>query len=147
LANDMTVVRMPNTTPATYKKYFYESTRRWDYLVSPNAYSTTIFQSAFWMTRNQILEIGYPRNDLLINHQHDQELHRKIKDKLEIPSDKKVILYAPTWRDDEYSTENKYISNLKLDINQLRNRLGDTYVVLFRMHYLISNELDLSQYT
>ncbi|WP_353423158.1 CDP-glycerol:glycerophosphate glycerophosphotransferase [Staphylococcus xylosus] len=147
LANDMTVVRMPNTTTATYKKYFYESTRRWDYLVSPNAYSTTIFQSAFWMARNQILEIGYPRNDLLINHQHDQELHRKIKDKLGIPSDKKVILYAPTWRDDEYSTENKYISNLKLDINQLRNRLGDTYIVLFRMHYLISNELDLSQYT
>ena len=47
LANDMKVVRMPGTTTSAYKRHFKEETERWDYLISPNRYSTEIFESAF----------------------------------------------------------------------------------------------------
>ncbi|RIL77867.1 CDP-glycerol:glycerophosphate glycerophosphotransferase, partial [Staphylococcus equorum] len=73
LANDMNTVRMPNTTTSLYKRNFYYATRRWDYLISPNPYSTNIFQSAFWMMPSKIIEIGYPRNDIIYTHANDME--------------------------------------------------------------------------
>ncbi|MEJ7450807.1 CDP-glycerol glycerophosphotransferase family protein, partial [Staphylococcus warneri] len=82
---------------------------RWDYLISPNRYSSEIFRSAFWMDEPRILEIGYPRNDVLVNRANDQDYIDEIKTNLNLPSDKKVIMYAPTWRDDEFVSKGKYL--------------------------------------
>ena len=109
----MKVVRMPGTTTPKYKRNFNRETSRWDYLISPNRYSTEIFRSAFgWMKR--MLEIGYPRNDVLVNRANDQEYLNEIRTHLNLPSDKKVIMYAPTWRDDEFVSKGKYLFELKL---------------------------------
>ncbi|MEB6170262.1 bifunctional glycosyltransferase family 2 protein/CDP-glycerol:glycerophosphate glycerophosphotransferase [Staphylococcus pseudoxylosus] len=146
LANDMKVIRMPGTTTDNYKRNFREETSRWDYLVSPNAYSSKIFETAFWMNPEQILEIGYPRNDVLVNHANDKAYIQQIKENLNLPANKKVIMYAPTWRDDEFVKKGKYLFNLQIDLDNLQAQLGDDYVVLLRMHYLISNALDLRGY-
>ena len=55
-------------------------------------------------------------------------------------------MYAPTWRDDEFVSKGKYLFELKIDLDNLYKKLGDDYVILLRMHYLISNALDLSGY-
>lgn len=146
LANDMKVVRMPNTTTANYKKNFYEETSRWDYLISPNRYSTNIFKTAFWMNEERTWEIGYPRNDVLVNRQNDTEYIKQIKKDLNLPEDKKVIMYAPTWRDDEFVKKGQYLFDLKINLANLQEKLGDEYVILLRMHYLIANSLDLNGY-
>lgn len=146
LANDMKVVRMPGTTTANYKKNFYAETSRWDYLVSPNRYSTNIFKTAFWMDEERTWEIGYPRNDVLVNRSDDQEYINQIKKDLNLPESKKVIMYAPTWRDDEFVKKGKYLFDLKINLENLQKELGEDYVILLRMHYLISNALDLNGY-
>lgn len=146
LANDMKVIRMPGTTTDNYKRNFKEETSRWDYLVSPNAYSSKIFETAFWMPPEKILEIGYPRNDVLVNRANDQAYIQEIKENLNLPKDKKVIMYAPTWRDDEFVKKGKYLFDLKIDLNNLQQKIGDDYVILLRMHYLIANALDLRGY-
>ncbi|MEL0537512.1 CDP-glycerol:glycerophosphate glycerophosphotransferase [Staphylococcus debuckii] len=146
LANDMKVVRMPGTTTSAYKRHFKEETERWDYLISPNRYSTEIFESAFWMNPERILEIGYPRNDVLVNRQDDQAYLNEIRENLNIPQDKKVITYAPTWRDDEFIKRGQYLFKLQIDLDHLQQQIGDEYVILLRMHYLIANALDLSGY-
>ena len=64
---------------------------RWDYLISPNRYSTEIFRSAFWMDEERILEIGYPRNDVLVNRANDQEYLDEIRTHLNLPSDKRLL--------------------------------------------------------
>ncbi|MBI5974448.1 bifunctional glycosyltransferase/CDP-glycerol:glycerophosphate glycerophosphotransferase [Staphylococcus canis] len=146
LANDMKHVRLPNTTTSTYKYNFYRATQRWDYLISPNAYSTEIFQSAFWMPRHRILEVGYPRNDVLVKRQHDTAYISQLKSQLDIPKHKRVVLYAPTWRDDEYIEAGAYTFDLKIDLARMQQALGENTVILLRMHYLIANQLDLSDY-
>ncbi|MGX0847675.1 bifunctional glycosyltransferase/CDP-glycerol:glycerophosphate glycerophosphotransferase [Staphylococcus auricularis] len=146
LAGDMTHVRMPGTTTAQYKINFRKETARWDYLISPNRYSTEIFQSAFWMEPERILETGYPRNDVIVNHQHDTGYIQHIKANLNIPLGKKVIMYAPTWRDDEYIEKGKYAFQLKIDLADMYEQLGDDTVLLLRMHYLIAEQLDLTGY-
>lgn len=146
LANDMKIVRMPGTTTSNYKKNFYAETSRWDYLVSPNRYSTNIFKTAFWMDEERTMEIGYPRNDVLVNRSDDQEYIEQIKTDLNLPEGKKIIMYAPTWRDDEFVKKGKYLFDLKINLENLQKELGDEYVILLRMHYLISNALDLNGY-
>lgn len=144
LAGDMDNVLMPGTNPHTYKKNFSNETKKWDYLVSPNAYSTNIFKRAFWFN-NTMLDVGYPRNDALYKL-NDQPTINKLKQKMNLPSDKKILLYAPTWRDDEYYSVGNYKFTLQLDLDKLRNELSDKYIIILRMHYLIASQLELSDY-
>ncbi|MCT4780187.1 MULTISPECIES: CDP-glycerol glycerophosphotransferase family protein [Exiguobacterium] len=144
LGLDMEEVHMAGTTTEQYKKNFYQQAQEWDYLLSPNTYSSDIFKRAFGFS-GTLLENGYPRNDLLYAPDRDQQ-GETIKRKLDVPANKKVILYAPTWRDDEFMTKGQYRFNLQLDLQQMQKRLGQDYIVLLRMHYLIAEHLDLDAY-
>lgn len=125
------------------KRIFYNDSKKWNYLVSPNRYTTNILRSAFGYD-GEILETGYPRNDILYNADEDDV--QKIKNKLNIPLDKKVILYAPTWREDEFDEPGQFKLTLKLDLDELREKLGDEYILIIRAHYYVSTRLDLSDY-
>lgn len=128
-----------------YKMEVFAQTRKWDYLISDNPFSTEVFSSAFALDKSKILEYGYPRNDILYAPDK-QERAVQIKECLGIPVDKKVILYAPTWRDDEYYQAGAYKFHLELDIDRMRREFSDEYVILLRTHYLIADKLELEQY-
>jgi len=128
----------------TYKSTFYRQSRRWDYLSSPNNYSTEVFRRAF-KYENEMLEFGYPRNDILYQKNNEADI-LELKSKMNLPIDKKVILYAPTWRDDEFYARGKYKFSLQLELDQLQKHLGDEYIVVLRMHYFIASKLDISEY-
>src|SRR5699024_1953645 len=144
LAGDLDNVSMPGTNPVTYKRNFSNETAKWDYLISPNEYSSRIFERAFWF-KGELLEYGYPRNDILYNRNSPEEINA-LKTKLNLPLDKKVILYAPTWRDDEYYSKGNYKFSLKLNLHEMQQSLGDEYIIVLRMHYLIASNLDISEY-
>lgn len=119
----------------------------WDYLVSPNAFATAVFASAFQFPKEKMIETGYPRNDVLTTASRSEIA--KIKMKFNIPPDKKVILYAPTWRDNAYTLKG-YTFDLQLDFAKWRERLGEEYLLIFKPHYLIAKyfevPLDLSDF-
>jgi CDP-glycerol glycerophosphotransferase len=144
LAGDMDEVHMPGQTTEAYKQDFYREAEKWDYLVSPNAYSTEIFRRAFRFQKT-VIESGYPRNDHLYT-QNRPEVIADIKARCGIPKDKRVILYAPTWRDDQFYEIGRYRFDLRLDLKRMQEQLGDRFVVLLRLHYLVAEHLDLSVY-
>ena len=125
------------------KHMYRRDSKMWDFMISPNEYTTEILRSAF-AYEGDIIESGYPRNDILYNAT-DEDIER-IKKSLELPNDKKIILYAPTWRDDEQFDVAKVNFSLKLDLNKLRDKFSDEYIILLRMHYFISNSLDISEF-
>ena len=109
-----------------YKEQFFRQAKEWDYLVAPNEFSSEVFRGCF-MFKNTMLETGYPRNDVL--HAKDRDEHaRELRKQLGIPENKTTILYAPTWRDDEYYDKGQYKFELKLNLQQMREELGDNYV-------------------
>ncbi|WP_067934453.1 CDP-glycerol glycerophosphotransferase family protein [Alicyclobacillus kakegawensis] len=144
LAGDMSEVHIPGQTNDGYKRGFYREAAKWDYLVSPNAYSTAIFRRAFRYT-GEVLETGYPRNDYLYTHHGDGSVAR-IRQRLGIPDGRRVLLYAPTWRDDEYFDVGRYRFGLHMDLERMRERLGDSFVLLLRLHYLVAERMDLGAY-
>jgi len=144
LAVDMEEVHMPGTNTEKYKQNFTKEASKWDYLISPNRYSTEIFARAFQFNKTMI-ESGYPRNDFLYTDNRPETM-KAIKRKINIPEDKKVILYAPTWRDDQFYKKGKYKFDLDLNLDKLREEIGDNYVIVLRMHYLVAENFDLSPY-
>ena len=130
---------------SNYKDKFYRQKEAWDYLLSDNPFSTEKFQSCFMYPKEKILEYGYPANDPLYAPDREERA-KKIKEKLGIPLDKKVIMYAPTWRDDNYYEIGQFKFDLDLDVNRLEKEFGDEYVILLRLHYLVVEALDMSKY-
>lgn len=123
-----------------HKQQFYRQSRDWDYLISDNRFSTDTFRRAF-LFHNEIVECGYPRNDVLYAPDKEERI-KALKEKLGIPKDKKTILYAPTWRDDEYYGKGEYKFALKLDLQRMKKELGNEYVILLRTHYYIADSID-----
>jgi CDP-glycerol glycerophosphotransferase len=144
LGIDIEDVKMPGTNTEQYKEHFIEESSKWDYLISPNSYSTQVFKRAFGFG-NTMLETGYPRNDFLTNSNNDETI-TSIKDSLGIPKDKKVILYAPTWRDNQFYDRGKYKFDLQLDLEKMQQELGEDHVIVLRLHYLVAENLDISAY-
>lgn len=116
-----------------------------DYLPSPSPFYTEKVSSAFRLgTQANVLEMGYPRNDALCGATPERcwEARRA----LGLPEDKRVILYAPTWRDDQHTAGVGYTYEPQVDFDRLWQRLGGDCVILFRAHYLVSSRFDFGKY-
>lgn len=123
-----------------YKEQFYKQRKEWDYLVSANPFSSKTFRSCF-LYEGKMLEYGYPRNDILYAPDKEEKV-RALKEKLKIPQDKKTILYAPTWRDDEHYGKGEYKFTLALDLQKMKTMLSSEYVLLLRTHHYIADRID-----
>lgn len=127
--------------------YRKEATQ-FDYLLSPSAYTTEKLSSAFGLTaeeqKRKIVELGYPRNVSLFTY--TPETVAELKVFYGIPEGKKVILYAPTFREASYQYGKGFAYQIALDVERLRKRFGDTACVLMRTHYLANTQFDYEKY-
>ena len=137
-----------NTDNELLRQKYNNDAMRYDYMISPSKYCSEKFISAFNLKdlgkEDIIIEEGYPRNDYLINYKESDI--EEIKINLNIPRDKKVILYAPTWRDNQHTIGVGYTYELGVDFDNLRKSLSDEYIILFRAHYFVANQFDFEKY-
>lgn len=115
----------------------------WDYLISPSEYATKAFRSAFRYDK-EVLETGYPRNDIFYR-ENVEEIAATVRSKLNLPPDKKIILYAPTFRDSQTTKKNKFTFDINMDLEKLKEKIGDEYILLLRMHVVISNKISIPE--
>lgn len=145
LALDMDVLSMGGETDVDkYREKFAANTRTWDYLISQNGFSTGTFRRCFAFEK-EMLEIGYPRNDVLFHKNNEADI-KVIKEKLHLPLDKKIILYAPTWRDDQFHQRSIYKFATEMDFDKMKEALSDEYVMIVKFHYLVKDNIDWTKY-
>ena len=120
--------------------------KKFSYMISPSKYCTEKYISAFGLQGREdiILETGYPRNDALFTF--DQAKVNSILRELDVPRGKKLILYAPTFRDNKHSQVSGYENASGIDFDKLREQLGDEYIILFRAHYFVAKNMDFAKY-
>ncbi|MCR5829369.1 MAG: CDP-glycerol glycerophosphotransferase family protein [Lachnospiraceae bacterium] len=146
-----------------YKDKVAQESAKWDVLLSASPFTTKVFRSCF-SYKGEILECGYPRNDVLfqINNagasaagdtvEPEDTKDREPEDtkdrepadtKDREPGKKKNILYAPTWRDDVYSGEGWWYGyEPSLDIEALEKALGGEWTLTVKLHYLVKSDAD-----
>jgi CDP-glycerol glycerophosphotransferase len=114
--------------------------QQWSLLVSPNSYTTEVMRTAY-RYRGDTLEVGYPRNDVLHGPDRDR-LTRRLRSALGLSGARQVVLYAPTFRDDQ-TTGGRFSFRLPFDLNRLRTELGEDTVLLLRMHGLVRQRIEI----
>lgn len=148
LGRDIAVEGNAATNLKKIHKSYLDESKKFDYFISPSRYATEKFISSFGLDvlnkEDIVLEVGYPRNDAL-SHCSLQRVN-EIKRSLGIDSDKQVILYCPTFRDNQYRAGVGHTYSLAVNLLRLKEELSDRFVILMRLHYLISNKLDMSQF-
>ena len=88
-------------------------------------------------------ETGLPRYDELYCIKEDKVL--QIKQKLNIPLDKKVILYAPTFREFYLDKSFNNIIESPFDYEKMREELSDEYILVVTAHYQVGKLLGIPQ--
>jgi CDP-glycerol glycerophosphotransferase len=112
---------------------------QWDILISPNPYTTKIMRRAY-RYEGEILKTGYPRNDLL-QAPDAEERRAAIRAGLGIAPDMRVVLYAPTWRDDLIiGSRHRRAYQLALDVKKAQAALGSDHVLLLRAHHYMATD-------
>jgi CDP-glycerol glycerophosphotransferase len=126
-------------------------------VVSPGPWATPLLERAF--PGADVLETGLPRTDLLLQSDRDR-LRADAKRRVGAEG-KRVVLYAPTYRDDLEYRPGTRVSPLRdlptyrsavvrlsgyrlghlLDLEALSTALGSDHVVLFRKHHRVVEAL------
>ena len=107
---------------------------RFDYTVVGSENMADVFKKSFGLTDNRILRTGIPRSDVLFNTDEKQRINQFIHQKYPTIGDRKVILYAPTFREQQFSDY-----QLELDIQELYQHLSNEYVLFIKLHPAVSN--------
>lgn len=128
---------------------YRENAKKLDYLLSPSPFASAAFTTAWGLRAAQktgaVLELGYPRNDFLAAY--TQRDAARIRERLGLSGcEKRILLYAPTWRDDQYDPKKGYTYDCPVDFDRLRASLSEDFVILFRAHYLVADQFDFSRY-
>ena len=105
-------------------------------------YEADIFTRVFRIRQDAIAKIGLPRNDIYMNY--TEEYAEKLRRKLNIPLRKKVILYAPTFREYESEHGRERVLNVPISLSKWEEKLGEEYMLLFRAHYEVAKSMNIT---
>ena len=133
------VEQLQSISGAKYLDHLGADVAKWDILLSPNPFSTPILRQAFRFD-GDIYESGYPRNDVLAAGDAEA-LAATVRQRIGLPAGKRAVMYAPTWRDNQYYASGRYRFDLRFDLERAWQQLGDDYVVLIRGHRHMADDV------
>jgi CDP-glycerol glycerophosphotransferase len=129
VAFDMDSVQFANPR---YLQKLTEEAPSWSFLVSPSSFCTEVMRRAFRYD-GEICEIGSPRNDVLFSSDRAGTIER-VRRAVGVRDDRKIVLYAPTWRDNEFYGPGRYKFDMRLDVSQFPPEFQREHVLLVRRH-------------
>lgn len=114
--------------------------RKTDYICYSGNYEKPIIIRDCVAYEKNLLPSGLPRNDILFHV--DEKLIVETRNKLKIPEGKKVLLYAPTWRDSNDFGKD-YDMSVPINWNEWEKMLAKDYIMMIRTHPLTTKLLNV----
>lgn len=106
-----------------------------DLIPSSSKLQTEEIRRAYWYN-GEIIECGLPRNDIFFKS--SEELINNLKRRLNIPVENKILLYAPTFRNDIPTSVNAYKFNQGKILEVIRKKFKGEWSLLLRFHPNVS---------
>lgn len=107
---------------------------RFDYIITGSEHMIDIFKNSFGVSENRFLKTGIPRTDFFFNELKKQQANEIMLHDFPLLKNKKAILYAPTYRDDELNT-----TNLQIDLDMMFKSLKRDYILFLRLHPAVND--------
>ncbi|MCP8968416.1 CDP-glycerol glycerophosphotransferase family protein [Ectobacillus sp. SYSU M60031] len=99
-----------------------------------------VYSSAFSLPMERMLPLGMPRTDLFFQPDKQARIIRQLYDDNPGLRHKKVLLYAPTFREQELDS-----FSLQLDVDLLYKHLREEYALIVKLHPAILQATDLPE--
>lgn len=113
-----------------------------DVMVASCSWCADIYRTAF-LYSGEIMECGYPRNDILVK---DTSLYyKKVREYFGLEPDVKLVMYAPTYRKGRRT--DIYQLDYKMLCDSLEKRFLGKWKVLVRLHPTMANKSGELQYS
>lgn len=116
---------------------FHAVYNRFDYITVGSDYMIDIFQDSFGVPKSRFLKSGIPRTDFFFDKLKKQQAKEMIERDFPLVKDKKVILYAPTYRDNELDA-----TNLQIDFDVMYQKLKHDYILFLRLHPAVNDKFE-----
>lgn len=111
--------------------------REWSAIVVPSQEAAEMYRNEYDF-QGKALITGYPRNDLLVAEA--DAIRKRTLERLEVSDSKKIVLFAPTWRETMATSDWSARLFDQLDLDRLARSLGDEYAILVRGHNFNARE-------
>ncbi|WP_225344065.1 CDP-glycerol glycerophosphotransferase family protein [Virgibacillus sp. SK37] len=125
-----------NRPPSAFRR-FKAVYSRFDYVVIGSDKMAAIFKEGFGIKEKQLLRTGIPRTDFFFDHENLEKAAQSLRRYFPIIDEKKVILYAPTYRDQEL-----HVQELKMDIEKMYEHFHDDYVLFLSLHPAVRVDIE-----
>jgi teichoic acid glycerol-phosphate primase len=109
---------------------------RFDYITVGSEKMATIFRNSFGLDNSKFLRTGVPRTDFFYNKETIKEIEKELNEQYPIIKKRKVMMYAPTYRDGDL-----HKPDIQLDIQKMYEELGQEYVLFLRLHPAVTWDL------
>lgn len=120
------------------EKSFKFKTSKCNIMYAQNELDVEVYSKAFEIPKENFALVGLPRNDELFDV--SEEEIKRIREELKIPKEKKVILYAPTFREYDRDKDGCILAP-PINLDKWKEKLSSNYIILFRAHYEINKVL------
>lgn len=107
-----------------------------DFIVSNSEFENMVYRTSYW-ENTEILEYGHARNDMLLNKTKYNKMNKKVREYYNIDKNTKILLYAPTFRDD-FSADTYNLDYAKL-LDAVKEKFGGNWVIMVRFHFKLRN--------
>ncbi len=122
------IERQAVNLPEHYVQQCKKDSGQIDLIVSNSAFMTKVYREDFWYS-GEVKEFGSPRNDILFR---DNDCGEKVKKFFGLERDCKLLLYAPTFRDD--GSLAGYAFDPEGALAACEQRFGGYWTALLRLH-------------
>lgn len=114
----------PNQTSRNHRNY--------DYAMVSSSEIRRFYAEGFGIDEKGVKALGIPRTDDFFKEEYKEEICKRLYEQYPVLKDKKVILFAPTFRGNGANTANYPFD--KFDVGALLEEVGEEYVVIIKHH-------------
>lgn len=112
------------------------------YCLMGSQYNAKFYAEAFNVGMDKfVTNIGIPRTDVFFNEELKSMLPEKVCNMYNLPKDKQIILYAPTFRG-EHKTDAYFKDDL--DFSVMKENIGEKYIILLKLHPWITEKYKIN---
>lgn len=115
----------------TTRKNERAANEKLSFVVCSSKAAAPYYEKAFGVKSEQVLPLGSPRTDYFYLKENETKAKERIQKMYPQTKGKKLVLYAPTFRDNE--TDDSEIIK-RFNAQKISQSLGDEYVILVRLH-------------
>lgn len=111
-----------------------------DYLIVNSPATRELYAGCFSVPLEKVQVLGLPRTDMLFDEEELRRRREKFYDQYPEMQGKKLVLYAPTFRDQEVADP-----KVHLDVDKMAKELPEDYCLGLRLHPFVASRFHLEQ--